>query len=180
MTPEEQQGHATITLAAVTANSHVSIFTVDTLTAVDHTLFRSGETYDGVADVALLSIVSADGRFGGIRTANAEFSGTRGLTGINAPGVQIAGPVNLHNVSASDTATPVLLTGPVDTGQIGVTGEDLHQPNGREIQVGGVQRIAMIAGATSHNVAQPPRANRGCCECNGQDVTAQIVQNPGS
>lgn len=173
------KGHATITLAGVTENSHVSLFTVGTLTAIDQSLFRSGVNYDGVADVALLSIASADGRFGGIRTANAEFSTTRGLTGLNAPGVRIAGPVYLHNVSASDNATPVLLTGEIETGQIGVTGGDLAQPNGRAVLVGEAQRIAMLAGTTSHNVAQPAHANCARCLRNNEDVTAQLVLNPG-
>lgn len=172
------KGHATITLGNTTADSHVSIFTVGTLTAVDPTLFRTGETYDGVADLALLSISSADGRFGGIRVANAEFWSIRGLTGIYAPGVQITGPVNLHNVSARDAATPVLVTGSVTSGQIGVTGGNLLQPNGRTIRVAEVQRIVMIAGTTSHNVTQPAQTSTGHCVRSGQDVTAELVLNP--
>jgi len=176
---EYMRGHATLTIANATAATNVSVFTVGSLTAVNQTLFRNDVTYDGVADIALLSITSADGHFGGIRASNAEFSAARGLTGINAPGIQFAGPVNLHNISASDSATPVLLTGEIETGQIGVTGGDLAQPNGRAVLVGEAQRIAMIAGTTSHNVAQPAHANCARCLRNNEDVTAQLVLNPG-
>src|SRR5690606_15846447 len=77
-------------------------------------LFKAGESYDGVADVALINISSETGRFGGVRAANARFYAVAGYTGVFAPGVRFSGPVYAHDVNARDDATPVLVTGAID------------------------------------------------------------------
>ena len=46
-----------------------------------------------MADVAVVAISSTNGKFGGLRAANASFFATKGLTGIYAPGIDFAGPV---------------------------------------------------------------------------------------
>ena len=172
------KGHATITIVGANENSHVSVFTVGTKTAVNQALFRAATHYDGVADLARLSIHSTNGRFGRVGCANVEFGGTAGLVGLWAPGVDFAGPVYLHNLSAADAADPVLVTGSIATGSIGITGGDMAQPNGRPVRIGSVARIEMRAGETSHAVPQPAQLNRAAYERNGQDVTAAIVVDP--
>lgn len=172
------KGHATLTIAGADESTNVSVFTVGTRTAVNQALFRSDTVYDGVADLALVSIRSDTGRFGGVRCANAEFFSTGGTTGLFAPGVDFLGPVYVHNVSARDDATPVLLTGTIVVGSLGITGGDMTQANGHAVQVGAATMIQMRAGETSHGVAQPARANRAIYERDGQDVTAALVANP--
>lgn len=170
------KGHATLTLSGATENTHLSVFSVGPLTAVNQQLFQPGTDYDGVADLALISISSPTGRLGSLRTANASYTDVEGFTGVHAPGIRIGGPVHVHQIAASGTATPLLLTGSVD--RINVTGGDMLQPNGRAVRIGGVTTVAMIAGTTSHDVPQPARANRARYERDGQDVTAQIVVGP--
>lgn len=172
------KGHATLTLSGADATTNVSAFTVGTATAVNQALFKPEANYDGVADLASLNIASTDGRFGGIRMANTEFFATRGLAGVNAPGVAVSAVSNVHNVDARDDATPVLLTGTIGSGRIGITGGDMKQGNSRAIQVGDAQAIHMLAGETSHRVAQPARANQGVYHRNGVDVTATLVTGP--
>lgn len=175
---EYMKGHATLTLSGADETTNVSAFTVGTGTAVDPRLFKPGVNYDGVADLALLNVASSNGRFGGIRMANTEFFAARGLTGVNAPGVSIATVVNVHNIDAHDDATPVLFTGTIGAGRIGITGGAMKQTNQRAIQVGDAPAIHMLAGETSHKVPQPPQANQGVYERNGVNVTATLVVNP--
>ncbi|MEO5959228.1 MAG: hypothetical protein ABIZ49_07590, partial [Opitutaceae bacterium] len=152
------RGHATLTLSGANETTHVSVFTVGTVTAVNPTLFKPGVTYDGVADIAALHVFSPTNRLGSVRFSNTEFSSGTGPIGLNAPGIRIGGPVNIHNVTALNSATPLLLTGTIDTGQIGITGGDLFQPNGRAIGFGAAQKVAMLAVATStsHNPPSSP------------------------
>lgn len=172
------RGHATLTLVGADATTNVSAFTVGTATAVNQALFKPGVVYDGVADLARINVASPTGLCGSLRCANTEFSADAGLAGVNAPGVDILGPANVHQVSATANATPVLLTGTIGLGRIGITGGDMFQPNGRPVQVGNAQAIAMLAGETSHKVAQPAQANRAIYVRDGQDVTAQLVIGP--
>lgn len=172
------KGHATLTISGADSTTNISAFTVGTGTAVNQTLFKPGVAYDGVADLALLNIVSATGQFGGIRMANTEFFATRGLTGVNAPGVAIAAVVNVHNIDAHDDATPALLTGSIGAGRIGIAGGNMKQANARAIQVGDASAVHMLGGETSHRVTQPAQANQGVYERNGVNVTATLVVNP--
>jgi hypothetical protein len=178
-TVQYMRGHATITLTGATENTHLSVFSVGTLVNGNPALYKPGETYDGVADIALINISSPTNRFGGVRLANAEFSASAGNTGLHAPGVRSSGPVNIHNVSASGTATPFLLTGAIDAPpRIGITGGDMFQPNNKVIQIGDAPRITMLAGATSHNVGQAAKTNLGVYERDGVNVTTTVIQNP--
>src|SRR5690606_9809704 len=153
------KGHASLTIVGADQSTNVSVFTVGRATAFDPTggydlvlgptetnlpanngspLFegRTAEDYDGVADLALISIQSDSGTFGGLRCANASFFAVSGSTGVAAPGVAFAGPFYVHNIAAEDDAKPVLVTGAIGTGKIGITGGDMHQPNGRAVAVG--------------------------------------------
>ncbi|MBL9194942.1 MAG: redoxin domain-containing protein [Opitutaceae bacterium] len=172
------KGHARLTLAGTTADTFLSVFSVGRSNAVNQALFKEGELYDGVADLAVLGVVSPAGRLGGVRLANTELFASRGFAGILASGVRIGGPLNLHNLTALEEALPILISGPIDSGQIFLTGGDLLQSNGRTIEFGNAQRVVMSAGTTSHGVFQPAQANRGRLLRGGVDVTQEVVQNP--
>lgn len=170
------RGHASIVIVGADETSNVSVFSVGRANAVNQGLFRADVTYDGVADIASLAIVSPTGRFGGLRTANVSYFGSRGVTGIYAPGIDFAGPVYVGNISAHDTATPVLWVGAA--ADVRVAGGDLRQDNGRAVQVGGFSRLQFVEGRTSHDGALPARANRARLERRGEDVTGEVVVGP--
>lgn len=193
------KGHGSIYIANAGADSHVSAFTVGKLTAYDPTgayniaqpvsptndpanngnpIFKAGTNYDGMADIGVLAIVNSANRFGSVRTANANYMRTTGYTGVYAPGVRFGGPFFVHDLAASDQATPVLLTGTIDTGEARVTGGNLQQPNGRAVRIEGITKIVMAAGVTSHNGSLTAQANQGVIERNGQNVTSTVIVNP--
>lgn len=198
------KGHATVTIAGADATTNLSVFTVGRLTAFDPTgaydflapvsaandparngspLFPGGTVYDGVADVALVNVLSPTGQLGAIRCANAQFFATAGLTGINAPGIDVVGPVNVHDVMAADSAIPVLLTDAVGAttvpgGGIGITGGSMLQDNGRAVRVGHAWRVAMLAGVSSGNQPQPAQVNQAAYTHDGVPLTAYLVSNP--
>lgn len=174
------RGHATLSITGANETTYLSVFSVGTLNAVNQALFKSGETYDGIADLALINIASATNRFGGVFAGNLELFASSGNTGINAPNIRFAGPFNLYNLSAFSTATPLLLTGTIDSGQISITGGDLKQDNGASIAFGQAAKLVMTAGTTSAGVALPAKTNLGVLVRDGQDVTASVVQNPAT
>lgn len=204
------KGHAVIALSGTDETTNLCLTSVGKLTAYDPTgtwhvelpvsatndplangnpLFPAGETYDGIADVAVVSIASANGKFGGFYCASAGFFRDHGPTGLNAPGVEFTGRVLLHDLTATGTATPVLLTGAVGTrenvgsdfqGRINVAGGDMHQPNGQAVETGDAQAVKFRDNYTSHYVHQPARANRAAYTRAGANVTALLVENPAS
>ena len=138
--------------------------------------YKSDVTYDGFADLAFIAISSTDGKFGGLRAANASFFATKGYTGIYAPGVQFTGPLFVSDVSASDDATPTLTIG--SGTDIRITGGDLLQPNGRPVQVKGITTMRLTAGGSSHS-GRPlldPQTNKATFEEDG--VAKQITTTP--
>ncbi|MEY4939659.1 MAG: hypothetical protein RIQ93_1394 [Verrucomicrobiota bacterium] len=167
------RGRASVVISGANENSHVSIFSVGRGTAFNQALFRDEVVYDGMADLAALSITSTNGRFGSVRTANVRYSSATGITGVYAPGVTIDGPLFIGDIAASGTATPVILVG--GAGDPRITGGDLLQLNAQAVQVDGLTRVQMTAGTNSHRVAQPAQPLRGRLERNGVDVTAQLV-----
>lgn len=167
------KGHPSIMISGATKDTHVTIFSVGTLTAINQNLFKPGENYDGIADVGLLAITSTDGKFGGIRTGNAHYFRAAGLTGMSAPEVEVTGPTYLHNVTADEDATPVLLFGA--TTDVQVTGGDLLQLNERAVQVDGITAIAFAEGSRSSGTLLPVQTNRARLERNGEDVTDELV-----
>lgn len=170
------KGHATIVIAGANETTDVSVFSVGTITALNQGLFKSGVAYDGVADIAAITILSTNGKFGGVRTANASYFNTKLWTGVYAPGVQFLGPVYMGEINAFDTATPVILLGSVGDAQI--NGGDMFQTNGAAIKVSGITQLKFMAGTTSNGVLLPAQNNRGRFEDNGVDVTNQIVVKP--
>ncbi len=189
------KGHASLIITGATEDSHVSVFSVGRMTAFDPTgayditkapgtgndpalngnpIFKSTETYDGIADIALISIASSNGKFGGIRVANASFFRATGLTGISAPGVAVQGPTYLGDISADSTATGTLIFG--STTDVRVTGGDMLQLNNRAVQVDGITQITFTAGTKSGGQTLPAQTNRAVFQKNGVDVTTLIVR----
>jgi len=170
------KGHAGIVIVGADDTTNVSVFSVGRANAVNQALFKDGVNYDGMADIAFVAIASANGKFGGVRTANASYFATRGLTGVYAPGVQFTGPVFVSDIDASAAAIPVLQLG--SGSDVRVTGGNLSQSNGSAIQVSGIVQLKFTDGTTSQGTLLPAQKNQGRLEQNGTDVTAQIVVNP--
>jgi hypothetical protein len=171
------RGHAGIVITGATEATNVSVFSVGKITAVNQGLFRSDMNYDGVADIAFIAILSQNGNFGGVRTANVHYFASRGITGIYAPSVHFMGPVYIGELTAYDEAVPVLVCAR-NNGETLVTGGSLEQVNGRPIEIAGFARLRFSAGTDSHGNPQPAEANRGVLRQNSQIVTREIVQDP--
>ena len=193
------KGHAAIVISGADERTNLSVFTVGRATAVDPTggfnillpvgsanlpanngspLFAGhpSTVYDGVADIAFIAITSTNGKFGGVRTANADYFANKGITGIYAPGVAFHGPLRIGNISAFDDAEPVIVVG--SASDVEIAGGDLWQEDGRSINVRGIARIEFVDGSTSHGVLLPTQRNKARMEEDGVDVTEQIVVNP--
>jgi hypothetical protein len=167
------KGHAHIIIADADESSNLSVFTVGRATAVDQTLFKYDVLYDGVADLAYIAIHSSNGKFGGLRAANAWFYAIRGITGLYAPDVQFTGPVYLGDINAVDAATPYLAL--ASTPDLRITGGPLAQMNGASVKVTSVVPCRFTDGTTSHGSVIPAQANAARFEKEGVDLTGQIV-----
>jgi uncharacterized protein (DUF1800 family) len=161
------KGHGNIVIAGATENTHVSVFSVGTITAANQALFPAGMTYDGLADIASIAILSSNGKFGSVRTANTSYFATKGLTGVYAPGVEIVGPMYVGDLDAFTTATPVLVFGSAADAR--VTGGDLLQTNAAAVTVSGLTLLNYVAGTKSNGTLLSAQLNQG-----------QLVQNVAS
>lgn len=170
------KGNARIVVSGADESTNLTIFSVGPLTALDQTLFRSEVSYDGVADIASIVILGATGKFGSVRTGNASYFAIAGVTGLYAPGIDFDGAIYVGELSASDSATPMLVIG--SSPDTWITGGDLLQANARAVQVNGLTQLRFVDGTTSHNGALAAQANRARFEENGTDVTTEIVVNP--
>ena len=194
------RGHAGIVVTGANDTTNLTIFTVGRATAFDPTgafnillpisttnnpanngssLFvgQASTVYDGVADLAFVAISSTNGKFGGLRTANASYFATQGFTGVYAPGVTFTGPVYVGDINASSSAIPVLLLGGA-TGNTWITGGTLTQTNGQPVRVSGITQLKFVAGTTSGGATLTAKANAAVLQQNGVNVTSQIVVNP--
>lgn len=167
-------GHAGLVVRGADGTTHLSVFSVGHLTAVNQALFRDDVTYDGVADLAFIAIQSTAGEFGSLRAGNANFFATRGTTGLYAPGVRFTGPVILGDIDAHDAATPSLVLASTNE-PVRIAGGNLAQANGRRVVIEGAPRLAFADGANSHGVRQPVQANQARFERNGVDVTNEVT-----
>ena len=172
------KGHLRIVITGATENTYLGIYTVGTMTNGNPALYRPNVQYDGFADLQSVAIQSTTNRFGGTFLGSTRLSSKDSFTGLYAPEVRFTGPLNLQTISAAGTATPCLVSGPIDTGLISITGGDMLQSNGKAVQVGEVGAIHMVAGTSSHGAYVPAKANLATYERNGVNVTSQIVQNP--
>lgn len=193
------KGHAGIIIAGADETTNVSVFTVGRATAFDPTgvyditkpisatndpakngspLFQgqASTVYDGAADIAFIAISSTNGKFGGVRTSNANYFASKGLTGIYAPGVTFTGPLFIGNVTAFDAAMPVILIGSVSDAR--VTGGDMFQSNGQYVRVSGMTRLKFTEGTDSNGSLLPAQLNRALYKQSGTDVTARLLANP--
>jgi hypothetical protein len=170
------KGHAGLVVTGANETTNLSVFSVGRANAVNQALFRDDVTYDGFADIAFVAIASTNGKFGGLRTANASYFAAAGFTGVYAPNVQFTGPVFVGDINASGAATPVFILGSGTDTQI--NGGDLLQTNGRAVQVAGLTQLKFVTGSTSQGTLLPAQPCRGRLEQNGTDVTAQVAVNP--
>lgn len=193
------KGHAGIVITGANETTNVGVFSVGRATAFDPTgafnillatgstnnpanngspLFvgRSGTTYDGFADLAFIAISSTNGKFGGLRTANASYFATKGLTGIYAPGVQFTGPVFVGDINASGSATPVFMIG--SSSDTRITGGDLLQGNSANVSVAGLTQLKFTDGTTSAGTLLTAQTNKAVLMQGSTNVTSQVVVNP--
>jgi hypothetical protein len=168
------KGNARLTIVGADEGTNLTVFSVGRMTAVNQALFKSDAAYDGFGDLASIAIQSSDGKFGGIRSANAGFRAAAGFTGLFAPGVQFTGPVLINDLTAADDATPILQLGA--TADVRVTGGNLAQLNARAVRVSGFTSLAFADGTDSHGRTFAAQANRARLEQNGSDVTGQLVR----
>jgi hypothetical protein len=167
------KGHASIAINGANETSNVSVFSVGTINAVNQALFPSGMSYDAIADIGLITIASSNGRFGGVRAANASFFHASGQTGIYAPGVAMEGPVFIGDITADSSATAVMMFG--STTNVRVAGGDLFQINSRPVQVEGLGQLVFANGTKSNGQLLLAQPNRARFERNGIDVTNQTA-----
>ncbi len=167
------KGHASIVISGANESTHVSVFSVGRTNAVNQSLFREGQYYEGTASLAYIAISSTNGKFGSIRAANAVFFEAKGITGIHAPGVQIMGPVYLHDINAGLAAIPVLQFG--SASDVRITGGDMWQPNTQPVRVSGIAQLRFTDGTTSHGLLLPKQENKAVYDENGGDVTARLM-----
>jgi len=193
------KGHAGIVITGANETTNVSVFSVGRATAFDSTggynillapslsnnpanngslLFQGhGSTaYNAFADIAFIAITSTNGKFGGVRTSNANYFASSGMTGLYAPGIQFTGPVFVGDINASGTATPMIILGSASDTRI--TGGNLMQSNSQPIKVSGITQLKFVDGTTSEGVLLPAQSNQAILRQDGADVTAQIVVNP--
>lgn len=155
------RGHASIEISGSDSTTNISIFSVGRKNAVMPPLFRDDVTYDGVADVALLTIKADPANpngsiFGGIRAGNARFWATEGRTGIYAPRVQVQDVVRIGDLNAHEEAWPVLLFGPNSQfGSVDVFGGSMVQLNNHPIEVEYQAAFALLGGETSAGIVLP-------------------------
>lgn len=131
-------GRPTIAISGNTVDTYVSVFSVGRNNAVNQALFPAGQTYDGVADVGLLSMSGS--AVGSVLTGNTRYSASSGMTGIFAPNTAVKNRAILYDIKASSSATPVLAFGSgstfsQDSGAVLLAGGDLAQPNNASIDV---------------------------------------------
>jgi len=197
------KGHAGIVVTGADETTNLSVFTVGRATAFDPTgaynilqgpsatnvpanngssLFagHAATSYNGLADIAFVAIASTNGKFGGLRTANAVYWATSGFTGVYAPGVEFTGPVFVGDINAmAAEATPGLqIGGTSGDNRTWVTGGDLKQDNGKAVRVSGITQLHFRDGSDSHGNVFAAKANQAVLEQNGVNVTTQIVVNP--
>lgn len=170
------KGHAGIVITGADETTNVSVFSVGRITAANQNLFSDRTAYDGVADVAYIAVFSRNGKFGGIRSANATFVASEGIAGVCAPGVLFTGPVYVGDISAGYNASPMLLLG--SAFDVRITGGDLWQANSRAVQVSGITSLRFVDGTTSHGRVLSAQLGRSRLEQQGVDVTAQISVSP--
>lgn len=177
------RGHASIAVADSDASTNLTIFSVGRTTAVNQSLFRADVRYDGVADLASLTVEANNGaaEFGSLRLGNVRFFATTGFTGVYAPDVAVQGAVTIGDIAAYDRATPVLYFGSNSQFQtLVIAGGSLFQPNQQPVLTQGFHWIDMKGGSTSSGEISPFQVVRGTLRRGGVDVTREAVFYPSA
>ncbi|HVS50709.1 MAG TPA: immunoglobulin domain-containing protein [Opitutaceae bacterium] len=169
------KGNARLVIDGAEAISHVAVFTVGRLNAVDQSLIRNDVTYDGVADIASLTIHTLYGQFGGVHAGNTSFLSTNGYAGLYAPGVNFDS-IDVGDLNAADAATPVFTVSTSHHTEI--KGGDFLQANDRWVEVGSMTIIHFEAGMKSDGTPLPARHDQGRFENAGADTTAYTIVSP--
>jgi hypothetical protein len=169
------KGHATIVVTNADSTTHLAVFSVGRINAVNQSLFRGDIGYDGWANVQVVAIQSVDGKFGGIRAGNTSFLGAKGITGVYAPGVTFTAPIVVGDVTASATAMPALVLG--GSTQVLLAGGDLFQVNNAAVQVSGFTQLLLKDGVTSHGSLLSAQPLSGKLMDAGVDVTSRATRN---
>ncbi len=147
------KGHARMAISGANESTYVSVFSVGRINAVNQSLLRSDVSYDGLADLASIDIVSSNGKFGGVLAGNASFFATNSTTGVMAPGVTLQGALIVGDVAGFDSSRARLaFTRATD---VRVAGGDISQPNGRKFGVSGITVIRFTAGTKSSGETLP-------------------------
>jgi len=169
------KGNARIVVDGAEASSNIAIFSVGKITAVNQGLFRDDVTYDGMADIASLTIHTLYGQFGGVRAGNASFFATAGYTGLYAPNVEFE-RIYVGDVSASDSATPTFTVRVSHATEI--KGGDFLQLNSHWVEVGSMTVIHFEAGTKSDGTYQPAKHDLARFEWDGTDTTERTIVSP--
>lgn len=169
------KGHARLVIDGGDPSTHISVFSVGKLTAIDQSLLRTDVTYDAMADLASLTIHTLYGQFGGVRAGNATFYATKGYTGLYAPGVNFE-LVYVGDLSAFDAATPVFTVNSSQHTEI--KGGDFLQDNGRWVEVGSRTVIHFEAGTKSDETYQAAKHNLAAFQQDGTDTTERTIVSP--
>jgi uncharacterized delta-60 repeat protein len=164
------KGRARITIQGHNATSSVTVSAVGSLTpSVSRSIFRNDVTYDGVADISSIQVVSIGAsQFGSLQAGNARFSAAAGIAGISASNVTFVGPVLVGDIDAtSDPAAlpsptsgvPALILGAAT--DVRIFGGDLAQSNGANLRVSGFTELAFAATSNAFGVNMPAQSNLG-------------------
>ena len=183
------KGRASIKVEEADENTFMSIFTVGPINAVNQSLFRESEVYDGMADVSLLEITNSTG-FGGILCANARFSDLDGEVGLKAPGIPVSVRVLIGDIDANGSSVPVLLFGEgsftVNAANPGlpIAGGDLIQSNGSSIVIArsgsitpGFETLISQNNVNSEGIYQPTQSiNATFSHADGREIAVHVEE----
>ena len=138
------QGHPRFEILNSSSLTFVSFFSLgNDPTRVDNALILAGTQADpvnGIAEIQSLSITDGATQIGGVNAANANFTGTDGLVGIDAPVVVVGVFLFVGDITPSGTAMPVLrVSADSMLEDLFITGGDLAEATGMfEIDTNGV------------------------------------------
>jgi len=146
-------GHASLTLSGVDATTSLSVYSVGSTNANQAARPKAGATYQGIADNKRLWIIANGGMIDSLSLANTRFSGTNGVVGITASGLNQPTPVSLLDIEANGDASPALVL--PSGSEVAVCGGDLVQPNGRTLQLQEGTTLRFREGSTADGIKLP-------------------------
>ena len=129
------KGHPSFEIQNSTALTFVSFFSLGNDTSrVDVSLIQDDTlagSVNGIAEIQSLSINDGSTEVGGINAANANFSGSDGIVGIDAPNVVVGALLYVGDISPAGNAQPAIRVSANSTvPEILITGGDLTETIG--------------------------------------------------